>query len=59
MCSAESAWLAKLMSITLDGALRRGEVDEAALAEHRDPMAVLERVLVDELAHGALLGILV
>src|SRR5438067_8165298 len=39
-------------------ALGGGEVDEAALAEHRDAVAVLERVLVDELAHGALLPVL-
>src|SRR5438067_2462622 len=38
--------------------LGRGEVDEAALAQHRDAVAVLEGVLVDELAHRALLRVL-
>src|SRR3954467_6714163 len=35
-----------------------GEIDEAAFAEHRHAVAVLERVLVDELTHRALPGIL-
>src|SRR3984893_4791000 len=39
-------------------AFRRGEVDEASLAEHGDAPAVLQRVLVDEVAHRALLRVL-
>ena len=35
-----------------------GQVDEPAFAQHRDAVAILQRVLVHELAHGALLRVL-
>ena len=46
--SVASACVAKLMSMTLGRvALGRGQVDEPALAEHVEPLAVLQLVLVD------------
>src|SRR5205823_6979981 len=35
-----------------------GEIDQPAFAEHGDAVAALQRVLVDELAHGPLLRVL-
>ena len=54
MYSAESAWLAKLMSMTDAGMpFGGGQVDQAALAQNIDAAAVAQRELLDELARRA------